>query len=131
MEIMTKKVKEKYQVEFEVRSSPKILYSFISNANGLGEWFADDVNERDGIFTFKWEGSDAKARLLFKKENHSIRFHWLEDKDDTYFEMEIVQDDITGDIALLVTDFALKADIETSKQLWETQLLKLKQIIGS
>ena len=128
---MSKKVKERYQVEFEVRSSPKILYNFISNASGLGEWFADDVNERDGIFTFKWEGSDAKAKLLSKKDNHSIRFHWLEDKDDSYFEMEIVQDEITGDIALLITDFAPKSEHDAGKRLWEAQVQTLRQIIGS
>ena len=128
---MTKTIKEKYQVEFEIRSSPKILYNYISNANGLSEWFADDVNERDGIFSFTWEGSDAKAKLISKKENHSIRLHWMEDKDYTYFEMEIVQDGITGDIALLITDFAVKSDQEAGKRLFETQILNLRQIIGS
>lgn len=128
---MSKKIKEKYQVEFEIRSSPKILYNFISNANGLSEWFADDVNERDGIYSFVWEGSDAKAKLISKKENQSIRFRWLEDKEDTYFEMEIIQDGITNDIGLLVTDFALKADQEAGKRLWETQVQNLRQIIGS
>jgi hypothetical protein len=128
---MPKSNKEKYQVEFEIRSSPKILYNFISNPSGLGEWFADDVNERDGIYSFTWEGSDARAKLISKKENQSIRFQWLEDKDGAFFEMEIVQDDITGDIALLITDFAPKADQEAGKRLWETQCLKLKQIIGS
>ena len=128
---MSKKIKEKYQVEFEIRSSPKILYNYISSPSGLSEWFADDVNERDGIFSFQWEGSDAKARLISRKEFHSIRLHWMEDKEDTYFEMEIVQDGITGDIALLITDFALKADQDAGKRLWETQILNLRQIVGS
>lgn len=128
---MTKTVKEKYQVEFEIKSSPKILYNYISNANGLSEWFADDVNERDGVFSFVWEGSDAKAKLISKKEHHAIRFHWMEEKEDTYFEMEIVQDGITGDVALLITDFAAKSDQEAGKRLWETQIMSLRQIIGS
>lgn len=128
---MSKKSKEKYQVEFEIRSSPKILYSFISNASGLSEWFADEVNERDGIYSFEWEGSDAKAKLISKKENQSIRFHWLEDKEESFFEIEILKDDITGDIALLITDFALLSEQESGKRLWETQIHNLRQIIGS
>jgi hypothetical protein len=129
--ITKKKEKEKYQVEFELRSSPKILYNFISNASGLEEWFAENVVERDGIFSFKWEGSAAKAKLLSKKDNHSIRMHWLEEKDDSYFEMEIVQDDITGDIALLITDFAPKSEQDAGKRLWEAQVQTLRQILGS
>lgn len=128
---MSKKNKEKYQVEFEIRSSPKILYNFISNASGLSEWFAEDVNEREGIYNFKWDGSDAKAKLLSKKDSQGIRFHWLGDQEDTYFEMEIVKDEITGDIALLITDFALKEDQEAGKRLWEAQVQTLRQLIGS
>ena len=128
---MSKKSKEKYQVEFEVRSSPKILFNYISTANGLSEWFADDVHERDGVFTFSWDGTDNKAKLVSRKDNHSIRFHWIDDKEDTWFEMEIVQDEITGDIALLVTDFAPKADQDSGKRIWESQVHTLRQIIGS
>ncbi len=128
---MSKKFKEKYQVEFEIRSSPKILYSFISNASGLSEWFADDVTERDGQFIFSWDGTLSKAKLVSRKDNQSIRFHWLEDKEDTFFEMEIVKDDITGDIALMITDFAVNGEQESGKRLWEAQINTLRQIIGS
>ncbi|HQV00603.1 MAG TPA: START-like domain-containing protein, partial [Bacteroidia bacterium] len=41
-------IKQKFQMEFEMRSSPKILYNYISTASGLSEWFADDVRVKEG-----------------------------------------------------------------------------------
>src|SRR6185436_16653983 len=102
--------KKKFQLEFEIKASPRILYPYISSANGLEGWFSEKCNSHDNIFTFEWEGTVEKAKLVSKKENQSVRFKWLEDanakvKDDSYFEMEIMQDEITGDVALIVTDF--------------------------
>ena len=32
--------KTKYKFEFPMKASPKMLYSYISSASGLGDWFA-------------------------------------------------------------------------------------------
>lgn len=114
-----------------MHSSPKILYNYVSNPSGLDEWFADDVNVKDGIYTFKWEGSEARAKLVHKREGQMIKFKWLDDPDDAFFEFEILTDDLTSDVALLITDFALPEDKDESKRLWDTQIHNLRQIIGS
>ena len=44
--------KQLYTLEFPVRCSPPILFEFLSTPAGLGEWFADKVDERDNIFYF-------------------------------------------------------------------------------
>src|SRR5882724_8829246 len=95
--------KKKYQLEFEIKASPRILYPYISSANGLEGWFSEKCNSRDNIFTFEWEGTVEKAKMVSKKDNTSARFKWLDEtnakvKDDSYFEMEIMQDEITGDV---------------------------------
>lgn len=124
--------KEKYQVEFEVKSSPKILYNYLSTASGLEEWFADKVNiEANDVFLFYWDKEVRKAKIVNKKDNQLIRFQWLDEKDNSYFEFEIVQDAITSDVALLVTDFTLKADKEQNQQLWDRQIHDLMHTIGS
>lgn len=128
--------KKKYQLEFEIKASPRILYPYISSANGLEGWFAEKCNSRDNIFTFEWEGTVEKARLISKKDNQSARFKWLEDpkaktKDDSYFEMEILQDEITGDVALIVTDFATDDEKEEDVMIWESQVHELMHIVGS
>ncbi len=106
--------KIKYSLEFEIKSSPKILYNYLSNASGLEEWFADKVNIREGDFIFSWEGSEQRARIVSKKDNQMIRYKWIdgEKEDETFFQFEIVQDEITSDVALIVTDFSIPEERE-------------------
>src|SRR5690606_20430588 len=98
--------KKKFNLEYALRSSPRILYSFISEPNGLSQWFADDVSIRDQVYTFTWDGEMQKAKLLSTKENKLVKFKFLDDEPHCYFEMEIIQDEITNDVALSITDFA-------------------------
>tara|TARA_B110000977_G_scaffold133404_1_gene169920 strand:+ start:174 stop:557 length:384 start_codon:yes stop_codon:yes gene_type:complete len=124
--------KNKFQMEFPIRSSLRILYNQISSPDGLSEWFADNVNLRGKIYTFFWDGDEQEAELLNKKNNQGIKFRWLDEPDDTYFELKIEVDDITQDISLMVTDFAEdEEDKEEVKLLWEKQIEKLRQSIGS
>ena len=84
--------KIKYELEIEVNSSTKVLYTMISTPSGLSEWFADDVNIKDDVFTFFWDGSSEEAKLLSKRKGESIKFQWLEDFEEvekTYFEIAI------------------------------------------
>lgn len=115
-----------------IRTSGSILYEFISTPSGLSEWFADDVNIRDGIFTFFWDGSEQKARLLGFKEEKFIRLSWMDKPEGCYFEFRIEKDELTGDISLIIIDFADEAsDMQTSKLLWDSQVNKLLGVLGS
>ncbi|TAH43020.1 MAG: SRPBCC domain-containing protein [Bacteroidetes bacterium] len=130
------KSKVKFSLEFEIKSSPKILYNYLSNASGLEEWFADKVNIREGDFIFTWEGSEQRARIVSKKDNQIIRYKWIDDEsddkdDDTYFQFEIVQDEITSDVALIVTDFSYPDEKEEDILLWNSQIHSLMHHIGS
>lgn len=131
-EIKTKK-SQKYSVEFEIKSSPKILYNYLSNASSLEEWFADKVTIREGDFIFHWDGTEQRARIVSKKDNQFIRYKWVTDdkKDETYFQFEIIQDEITGDVALIITDFAEAEEKEANTMLWNSQIHSLMHIIGS
>jgi uncharacterized protein YndB with AHSA1/START domain len=122
----------KYELEFVVRSSPEMLFEFLSAPSGLSEWFCDDVNIRNGIYTFIWDGQLQQARLLKTIDNQLVRFQWIEKTDGSYFEFKIQRDDLTNDISLIITDFAdLSSERESSKRLWQSQVEKLMQIIGS
>jgi hypothetical protein len=123
--------KQKFQMEFEMRSSPKILYSYISSASGLSEWFADDVRVKEGVYFFEWEGTESRAKLTHKRENQMARFNWIDETEKTYFEIEIITDEITGDVALLVTDFAEPEEQAEMRRLWDSQIHNLRHIIGS
>jgi uncharacterized protein YndB with AHSA1/START domain len=130
--IPKKEPKGKFELEYVVRTSAGILYEFLSSPSGLSEWFADDVNIRDGIFTFFWDGSEQKAKLLALKEEKFIRLSWVDKPDGYYFEFKIEKDELTGDISLIIVDFADEAsDEQTSKRLWDSQVNKLLHVIGS
>lgn len=127
-----KEPKGKFELEYVIRTSAPILYEFLTSPSGLSEWFADDVNIHEGVFTFFWDGSEQKARLLGFKEDRYIKLQWLDKPDGTYFEFRIERDELTGDVSLIVTDFADEAsDMQTSKLLWDSQVNKLSQVIGS
>lgn len=123
----------KYTLEYPIHSSIKILYARLSTLSGLSEWFADDVNvNRDGLYTFSWEGSQQHANLVSKKKDSHIRFRWEESSDEEYFEFFIQIDELTKDVSLIVTDFADdEMDKEDAIQLWDVQIDKLKSTIGS
>lgn len=126
---MSKKVL--YTLEYPVRCSPAILYEFLSTGSGLQEWFADKVDDRDGMYTFNWNGTEDKAELLDKEENHFIRFHWTHSAKDEYFEFRIEKSEVTNQTILIISDFADKKEIKDQSQLWEYQVKDLFHRVGS
>jgi uncharacterized protein YndB with AHSA1/START domain len=122
----------KFELEFVVHSSAEMLYEFLSTPSGLSEWFCDDLNIRNGIYTFIWDDQLQQARLLKTVDLQLVRFQWVDKTDGSYFEFRIQRDDLTNDISLIITDFAESAgDRESSKLLWHSQIEKLMQVIGS
>jgi hypothetical protein len=114
----------KINIEYQLKpSSVNILWNSISTPLGLAEWFADGVTFRDNEFTFSWEKNEQTAFLIHTKQNVSVRFQWEEDKDtDYYFELKIDMLEVTGEMALRVTDFAEPKDAEDLKLLWDKQI---------
>lgn len=126
--------KVRYEIEFPINSSPQLLYQYISTPSGLSEWFADNVNSRGEFFTFIWNDSEEKARLASKKSGEKVKFKWVDDngKDTEYFfEIHILEDEITKDVSLMVIDFAPADELDEAQQLWENQISDLKHLIGS
>lgn len=125
-------VKSKFEVEYTFKKgSLPILWSSVSTPLGLSEWFSDGVTVVDNEYTFLWDKNDQTANLIFNKSNNAIRFQWQEDEGtDFYFEMKIVSIELTGDIALFVTDFADSSEIDASKLWWNHQVEILRRKTG-
>ena len=127
--------KTKFEIEFPIHASPQLLYQYISTPSGLSEWFADNVNSRGELFTFIWDDSEERAKLLSKKNGERVKFKWLDNGDDEkssyYFEIRIQVDEITKDVSLMITDFSEDDEIDDTKMLWENQISSLKQVLGS
>ena len=126
---MSKKVL--YTLEYPVRCSPAILYEFLRTPAGLQEWFADKVDERDGQFSFSWNGTEEKAELIDSEEDKFVRFRWDHMGKDEYFEWRIDKSEVTNQTILVISDFADKKEIKDQSQLWEYQVKELFHRLGS
>tara|TARA_R110001583_G_scaffold11547_4_gene51994 strand:- start:5821 stop:6195 length:375 start_codon:yes stop_codon:yes gene_type:complete len=122
----------KYDLEYVIRASQKVLFERLSTSSGLSEWFADNVNQKGNVFTFEWDGSQQKAEMLQKKDNQFVKFHWLDSEDDdSYFEFRFEIDALTNDLSLIITDFAEEDEIEENMELWDSQISELKHVLGA
>ena len=126
--------KEKFQIEIPINSSKGVLFNIFSTPSGLSEWFCDDVNIKKDVHIFIWDGSEESARLISKKRDEFAKFRWLEDEEEginSFFEFRIKIDALTGDTALVITDFAEEDEIDDAKELWAAQVDRLKQVLGA
>lgn len=129
---MTKK--EQFELEYVLKTSPKVLDKLLITPDGLSEWFADDVIVKDEIYTFHWDGSEEQAKLLTKKSGEGIRWQWISDEEDeldTFFEMRYTIDPMTKAVILSIVDFAEKNEKEQVVRLWESQITDLRRVIGA
>jgi uncharacterized protein YndB with AHSA1/START domain len=124
--------KTKFNIEYQLRSaSINILWNSISKPLGLAEWFADGVTVNDNEFTFSWDGNEQMAKLIQTKTNNSVRFQWEEDLNtDTYFELKIASMEVTGNLALVITDFAEPDEKDDLIMLWNKQIETLRLKTG-
>jgi hypothetical protein len=119
-----------FQLEYSLKCSVPVLYNRISTPSGLSDWFSDDVNIKGDIFTFIWDGSEETAEIVGKKENKYVRFRWVKQDKNTYFEFRIEKDELTRDVALIITDFADDDEKDDVIELWNSQIENLKRALG-
>jgi hypothetical protein len=53
-----------------------------------------------------------------------------EEPEAHWFEFRINTDELTGDTALIITDFVDDEDKDSTIELWNSQITKLKHVIG-
>jgi len=131
---ITTMVKEKFELEYLLKTSPKVLNNMLCTPAGLSDWFADNVIIEDDIYTFFWDGSEEQARLIALKSNSRIRWQWIEDEEEgleTYFEFRFDVDPMTKEVVLIVTGFATKEETQEVQALWDNQINELKRILGA
>lgn len=121
---------KKYVLEYVIKSSPGILYDFLSTPSGLAQWFAERVDSFQETFTFSWDGYPQKAKRIEKAENERIRFRWEGAPKEEYFEFKIQTTEITGDTVLLITDFGNPKEMKDITRLWDSQVHELKKRLG-
>ncbi len=124
--------REIYKLEISIHASPNLLYNYIATPQGLSEWFADDVNPiKTDKYEFSWNGTKQTAKVVKTIPNRLARYQWEDGSPDEYFEIEIMKDEITNDVALIITDFTDSSDKAENIMLWESQVHQLKENIGA
>ncbi|HSC53123.1 MAG TPA: START-like domain-containing protein [Phnomibacter sp.] len=126
---MTKK--QKFTLEYRVRCSPAILFEFLSTSTGLQEWFADQVDDKDNLWQFSWNGNIDKAEVVEKEQDKFIKFHWLHTGTDEFFEFRIEKTEVSNQTILVITDFAEKNEVKDQSQLWDYQVKELFHRLGN
>ena len=130
---------QKITLEYPLSTkSTRLVWDMISNAAGLQKWLADQVVEDEQSMTFTWghpwtERDTKKSRILEKERMNYIRMLWdyHEDTPEAYWEMKIIESDLTGMLSLLITDFAADDDEENDlRDLWDANFERLHRVSG-
>lgn len=123
--------KEKFSIEYDMRNTPvSMLWSYISTAYGLREWFADDARQSGKELVLDWNGVEQTVVITAMRTDKYVRFHWSEEQDKSYFELRISQSELTDSTVLTVTDFAESDELEEAKDLWNYQIETLQRLLG-
>jgi hypothetical protein len=125
-------MRSKYELEYTLNCSSKVLFSRLSTPEGLGEWFAEKVNVDRDLFSFFWNNTESKARLSALKDNKLVRFEWtgMENDETNFFEFRINIDELTGDLALIIIDFSEPDEKDDATDIWDSQIANLKRLLG-
>ena len=125
--------KEKIHLEYLLNATSKnILWGAISTPTGLEDWFADKVISDDKIVGFHWGKTEQrKAEIIAIRSFSFIRFRWQDDENERdYFEIKMTYNELTSDYVLEITDFAEPDEVADMKELWESQVAKLRRTCG-
>ena len=125
--------KRKFNLEYNLNAvSGPILWNAIGTPTGLQTWMADNVTEDGDVYTFEWSQDEVRqAELTHRRINSHIRFHWLDDEDPkSFFELRIVYNELTEDLTLEVTDWAYPDEMDDVRDLWDSEIEKLKRVSG-
>jgi len=127
----------KFEGEFEVNASKKMLYPYISTASGLSQWFADDVNvnNQDKSLTFFWDGEENAAKIASQRLNSFVKFEFEprneeEKEDPCWVEIKIDMNELTQSVFLAITDYSDIEDEEELHEIWENNIHALREIVG-
>jgi uncharacterized protein YndB with AHSA1/START domain len=122
--------RKEHKYEFTFKAKDELLYTYISTPYNLSSWFADDVQADGDNYTFTWNGSTEKAKVVKKVFKKKMIFQWVEREDEEFLTFNITTDEVTGSTLLVIFDYDDEGEYEESYMMWENTIQKLKRIIG-
>ncbi|MGY6744901.1 MAG: START-like domain-containing protein [Cecembia sp.] len=129
-------VKNKFVADYQINTSRKILFPYLSTASGLAEWFADDVSiNEDKDYIFHFDGEEHHARVVALRSNYHVKFDFFDpnnpdEADHSYIEFKIEENELTQTLFLKVIDYSDSYDDGELESIWSNLVSDLKEIIG-
>ena len=132
-------VKNKFVADYQINTSRKIIYPYLSTASGLSQWFADDVTiNEDKVYNFVYDGEDHFAKAVIMRNNQSVKFEFFdphlgvdeEEPDRSYIEFRLDENELTQTFFLRIIDYSDTYNDEEQESIWEGLIGSLKEIIG-
>ena len=124
----------KFEMEYEINASRRMLFPYVSTAAGLAQWFADDVTiDDDKIYHFIWEGDSHRAKLVAQRANNYVKFEFIDDKisgESAYTEIKLEENELTQTVFVKIFDYTDIDDAEEARELWDNLIHNLKEIVG-
>ena len=65
-----------FRLEFILRTSPNIIYKFLTTPSCLIRWFCDRVEIDGDQYSYFWEDEEEIAYLIDDIEEELLRFQW-------------------------------------------------------
>jgi uncharacterized protein YndB with AHSA1/START domain len=122
--------KFKFSQEYSFKTSPKVLYNYISTPGGMQQWFADKVTMDSGHFYhFHWD-SEIHVAELTTRLNKSARFDFTGKDEGNFLEFKFIPSEIDNSIYMKVTDCSDNTDADELESLWKSLISDLKEIVG-
>jgi uncharacterized protein YndB with AHSA1/START domain len=123
--------KEKFHIEYVFdKISKRSLWNHLTTPPGLSSWFADAVDVKGETYVFSWKKTWEEAKVIYIKPEVCVRYRWANDDENVYFEFRIHTIELTGGVALEITDFAEPSEKMDAISLWDTQVDELKRTLG-
>ena len=133
----------KFEDEYEMRASQKILFPYLNTAGGLSQWFADDVKvDEDKIYHFFWNEEKQRARIAANRRDQFVRFEYLPDSGDgkdgngkedgqlPYVEFSLEKNELTQSVFLKVVDYSTIEDKDEVQEIWDSMIANLREMVG-
>ena len=129
--------KKRLQLEYPLTArKPDLLWRLLSTDHGLELWLADRVIEDKGVLSLTWgspygEHHTLHARIVEREKNSHIKLQWVDEEEpEAFWEMRIGQSELTEELCLCVTDYAMAEDLDDLHDLWDGNLERLHQSSG-
>jgi uncharacterized protein YndB with AHSA1/START domain len=129
-------IKRRFEREYAINASLKILFPYIASASGLSRWFCDDVRPgSDQRFNMVWDKQNHFAEIASQRPGRSIRYVFLDEQqqpllDADYLDFTLEASRITDEVFLRVTDYSDYPDAQEHQELWEGLVGRLRDQVG-